>query len=39
MCSEKKVFLTISKNLQEKTSARVSFLINVQASHAEVWFQ
>ena len=30
-CSLKKVFLEISQNLQENTSARVSFLIKLQA--------
>ena len=31
-CSVKKVFLEILQNLQENTSARVSFLIKLQAS-------
>ena len=31
-CSVKKVFLEISKNLQENTCVRVSFLIKLQAS-------
>ena len=31
MCSVKKVFLKISQNSQEKTCARVSFLIKLQA--------
>ena len=31
MCSVKKVFLEISKNSQENTCARVSFLIKLQA--------
>ena len=30
-CSVKKVFLEISQNSQEKTCARVSFLIKLQA--------
>ena len=30
-CSVKKVFLTISQNVHEKTCARVSFLIKLQA--------
>ena len=30
-CSVKKVFLQISQNSQENTSARVSFLIKLQA--------
>ena len=30
MCSVKKVFLEISKNSQENTCARVSFLIKLQ---------
>ena len=32
MCSVKKVFLEISENSQENTCARVSFVINLQAS-------
>ena len=32
MCSVKKVFLEISQNSQEKTCARVSFLIKLQAA-------
>ena len=31
-CSVKKVFLEVSQNSQENTSARVSFLIKLQAS-------
>ena len=32
MCSAKKLFLEISQNSQENTCARVSFLIQLQAS-------
>ena len=31
-CSLEKIFLKISQNLQENTSARVSFLIKVQVA-------
>ena len=34
MCSVKKIFLRISQNSQENTSARVSFLIKLQAPPA-----
>ena len=34
-CSVKKVFFKISQNSQENTCARVSFLINLQASAAD----
>ena len=37
-CSVKKVFLKISQNSQENTSARVSFLIKLQASGQSLLF-
>ena len=36
-CSVKKVFLEISQNSQENTSARVSFLINLQAPGLQLY--
>ena len=36
-CSVKKAFLEISQNSQEKTCARVSFLINMQASGLQLY--
>ena len=37
MCSVKKVFLEISQNSQEKTCARVSFLIKLQSSDLQIF--
>ena len=37
-CSLKKVFLKISQNSQENTSARVSFLIKLQAKFLRASF-
>ena len=36
-CSVKKVFLEISQNSQENTSARASFLIKKQASGLQLY--
>ena len=36
-CSVKKVFLEISQNLQKNTCARVSFLVNLQASGLQLY--
>ena len=36
-CSVKKVFLKISRNLQENTCARFSFLIKLQASGLQLY--
>ena len=35
----KKVFLEIPQNLQEKTSARISFLINLQAWGLQLYYK